>query len=504
MRDFQLPGRSPARCSTAMAATSHPIATGTALKVLAGGGNAVDAAIAAALVLGLCEPHMTGIGGDMFAIIAEPDGTLHGVNGSGRAGSRADAAALRAAGNRTMPQRGGAPVTVPGAIAGFDLMASRFGTMGFDRLLQPAIDLAFRGHPVGDRVAFDWPEHAPMLAGDPGGRQHLLVDGKAPEAGAVMRYPALGETLKRIAEGGPSTFYSGAIAEEIVSTVSQAGGFLTLDDLAKAKADLVTPIEADYRGLTVAELPPNGQGVVALIILKLLERFDLGALDPCGAQRLHLEIEAARLAYGLRDRELADPDSMHCRAEALYDATFIDRLAERIDPARRAADLDLPPLPGSDTIYLAIADGEGRLVSLIHSIYGSFGSGLVTEKSGIVLQNRGGCFSLEEGHPNVIQPGKRPMHTIIPAMALKDGVPVMAFGVMGGAYQPCGHAHVISNMVDFGMDPQAALDAPRAFWDADGRTALETSLSDACVWGLETRGHAPVRVSAPLGGGQMI
>ncbi|WP_375574187.1 gamma-glutamyltransferase [Ahrensia marina] len=295
------------------------------------------------------------------------------------------------------------------------------------------------------------------------------------------------------------------MARDIVGHIRERGGVMTVSDLANCRADAVTPIMADYRGLTIAELPPNGQGVTALITLKILERFDVKAMDANGVDRSHLELEAARAAYSLRDVYVGDPETS-VDPEHLIDEAVIDRLAAQITLDRRADEIALPEIPNSDTVYLSVADEEGRMVSLIYSIYDDFGALTATEATGIVLQNRGACFSLEEGHPNELAGGKRPMHTIIPAMALKDGVPVMAFGVMGGAYQPLGHAHVISNMIDYGMDVQAALDAPRVFWNVETKNPIiESPFGDGMIGALNARGHRETAYATrAIGGGQAI
>jgi gamma-glutamyltranspeptidase/glutathione hydrolase len=504
MRNFDLPGRSPVIAENGMVATSHPLATATALSVLRDGGNAVDAAIAASAVLSVVEPHMTGIGGDCFAILAEPDGTLHGLNGSGRAAAGAQAAWYREQGHETMPAYGAHSVTVPGAIRAWEVLAQRFGTRGFDALFCDAIRYAENGFAIHPRVARDWRNHVADLAADEGGRRHCLVDGRAPDPFTRMSSPALGKTLRRIAAGGAGAFYEGEIAAEIASVVKAAGGFLDEADLAGATADWVGTIRTDYRGHSVHEIPPNGQGITALIILNLLTELGVERLPADGAERQHMLIEAARLAYAVRDRDVADPMFMTGSVDRILSADFTRSLAQRFDPDKRNASLVLPPLPSADTVYLTVVDRDRRAVSFINSLYSGFGARVVTPVSGIALQNRGACFSLVEGHPNEIAPGKRPMHTIIPGMAMKDGKATIAFGVMGGAYQPMGHALVLSNMLDHGMDPQAAIDAPRLFWGTDGVLEAEAGIPLAVRTALEEKGHVVRNAWAPWGGGQTI
>lgn len=505
MRAFDLPGRSAVIAEHAMAATSHPLATATALAILREGGNAVDAALAASATLCVVEPHMTGIGGDCFAIVAEPDGSVHGLNGSGRAPRAADAAWYRERGDAGMPQTGVHAVTVPGAVDAWFRLAERFGTMGFDRLFADAIAHAEDGFPVHARVARDWANYRAVLAADPGGARHCLSDGQTPLAGSRFRLPALGATLRRIAAGGPAAFYEGEIAAEIVATVRDGGGFLDEADLAGVAADWVDPIAASYGGLDVLEIPPNGQGITALIMLRLMDRLGRGGADPDGLARYHLLVEAGRLAYSVRDHLVADPDTMAATPAELLSDAFIETMAARFDATRRNPDIAPPAMPKAGTIYLSVVDRDRRAVSFINSVYGGFGAKVVTPRSGIWLQNRGGCFSIEEGHPNELRGGKRPMHTIIPAMAMRHGRPAVAFGVMGGDYQPMGHAHVLSNLVDHGMDPQVALDHARLFWDEQtGVLLAEAGIAPGLRAGLERLGHAVADAPNPHGGGQVI
>ena len=503
-RRFDRPGRSPVIAENGMAATSHPLATATALAVLKEGGNAVDAAIAASATLVVVEPHMTGIGGDCFAIVAEPDGSIHGLNGSGRAPGTAEAERYRALGHRVMPEFGPLSVTVPGAIKAWETLLGRFGTFGFDRLFADAIRYAEEGFAVHARVASDWERVAPRLAADAGGRKHFLAAGEAPRHGSRFRAPGLAATLRAIAGGGAKAFYEGGIAAEMAATVRDHGGFLSEDDLAAVTADWVAPIAVNYRGHDVHEIPPNGQGITALILLNLLDRLGASGLAPDSGERWHLEIEAGRLAFSVRDHLVADPATMTSTPQQLLSKGFTERLAEGFDPARRNADVRLPDLPRADTIYLTVVDRERRAVSFINSVYDSFGSGVVTPNSAIALQNRGACFSLVEGHPNELGPRKRPMHTIIPAMTTRDGEAAIAFGVMGGDYQPMGHAHVLSNMLDHGMDPQAAIDHPRLFWGEDGVLEAESGIDAGVRAALAARGHAVRDAERPHGGGQAI
>lgn len=505
MRNFDLPGRSPVIAENGLAATSHPLATATALSVLRDGGNAVDAAIAASAVLAVVEPHMTGIGGDCFVILAEPDGSVHGLNGSGRSAAGAQSGWYREQGFSKVPSHGPHSITVPGAIKAWEALAHRFGTRGFDTLFTDAIRYAEEGFAIHPRVAWDWPRHVDDLAADEGGRRHYLVGGQAPAMLSRLKLPALGRTLRRIASEGSRAFYEGDIAAEIARTVQAKGGFLDEADLAAVTADWVGTIATQYRGHTIHEIPPSGQGVTALIILNLMTALGADRLAPGSAERQHLMIEAGRLAYAVRDRDLGDPSFMAGTVGQFLSPAFTATLAGGFDPDRRNEALSLPPLPNADTVYLTVVDRDRRAVSFINSLYSGFGARVVTPESGIALQNRGACFSLVEGHPNEIGPSKRPMHTIIPGMAMKDGRPSISFGVMGGAYQPMGHALVLSNMLDQGMDPQMAIDWPRLFWGDDEQVLeAETGISQAVRSELEARGHKVVSAAAPLGGSQII
>lgn len=504
MRDFSLPGRSPVIAENGMAATSHPLATATALAVLKDGGNAVDAAIAASATLCVVEPHMTGIGGDCFVILAEPDGSVHGLNGSGRAPAAASAAWYRDRGIRDMPQTGAHSVTVPGAVRAWETLLARFGTRGFDALFADAIRYAEEGFAVHPRVARDWARHAATLAADPGAALHCLADGRAPAAFSRYRFPALAGTLRAIAARGAAAFYEGEIAAEMAATVRAGGGFLDEADLAGASADWVAPIATTYRGHEVLEIPPNGQGITALILLNLFSELGIETLEADGVERRHLMIEAGRLAYAVRDHLIADPAAMPLPAATLASPAYARALAARFDPTRRNRAIVLPDAPKSDTIYLAVVDRERRAVSFINSLYSGFGARIVTPRSGIALQNRGACFTLEEGHPNELAPAKRPMHTIIPAMVTRGGRPSYALGVMGGDYQPMGHAHVLSNMLDRGMDPQAAVDHARLFWGEDGVLEAETGIGSGVRAGLAALGHEVRDARSPHGGAQVI
>ena len=501
-RDFQLPGRSPVIACEGIAATSHPLASRVAIETLRAGGNAADAAVAAVAVLCVVEPHMTGIGGDCFAMIHAPDRPVWGYNGSGRAGSRASLDALLAQGMRMIAPDSIHAVTVPGAIDAWAAILAAHGRFSLDRVLAPAIHYGESGFPVAARIAWDWAQAVGKLRADAGAARHLLFDGRAPAEGDVVRLPALAQSLKLIAAQGPRAFYEGPLAQDMLATVAARGSFLAAEDFARHRGEVVAPIATNYRGLDVLELPPNTQGLTALVLLNILERFDLAALDPLGTDRFHLALEASRLAYAVRDTHIADPAAMRVSPLDLLDKNFAAKLAARIDRATRVP-LPRAPSPGDDTVYLTVVDRDRMAVSLINTLYSTFGVGICTEKTGIMLTNRGACFVLDPDHPNTFGPGKRPMHTIIPALAFRDGRCELSFGVMGAHYQPMGHAQVITNMVDYGMDVQAAIDAPRAFFLGDS-AVVERGLPEATVDGLRARRHDVVRAPSPWGGAQAI
>ena len=501
-RDFQLPGRSPIIAGESMAATSHPLASLAAIDTLRAGGNAADAAVTAVAVLCVVEPHMTGIGGDCFAMVSVPGKPVWGYNGSGRAGARVSLEALMAQGIRTIASDSVHAVTVPGAIDAWAAILAAHGRFSLDRVLAPAIRYAAGGFPVASRIASDWAQMVAKLRADIGAARHYLFDGCAPKEGDIVKLPALAQSLATIAAKGPRAFYEGPIAQDMVATVAGRGSLLTGEDFAHHRGEVVTPITTNYRGLDVLELPPNSQGLTALVLLDVLERFDLAALDPLGPDRFHIALEAARLAYAVRDAHIADPASMRVSVPALLDKNFAARLAGRIDRARRVG-LPRAPSPDSDTVYLTVVDRDRMAVSLINTLFDSFGVGICTEKTGILLTNRGACFVTDLDHPNAFGASKRPMHTIIPALAFRHGRCDLTFGVMGAHYQPMGHGQFVTNVVDYGMDVQAAIDAPRAFFVGE-KTVVERGLPRASVDGLSARGHDVAIAPSPWGGAQAI
>ncbi|MCR8724969.1 gamma-glutamyltransferase family protein [Frigidibacter sp. ROC022] len=502
MRDFQLPGRSPVVAANGMVATSHGIAAEAALQILKDGGNAVDAAIAGAVLLGICEPASTGIGGDCFVLLKPPgEERILALNGSGRAPAGLDAAALRAEGLTTVPLNRPEAVTVPGAIDAFCRLSADWGRKGLADSLAPAIHYAEEGVPVGARTGWDWAGHQATLSG--AARDFYLLDGRVPVMGQTFRAPMQAEILRRVARDGRAAFYEGEVAEDMVSSLRALGGSHTLEDFAATACDWVDPIAGRYKDVELVEHPPNGQGATAILMLKILSHFDLETLDPFGAERAHLEAEATKLAYDARNRFIADPDRT-TRLEHMISDRTAARLAALIEPDRAmAAPEPLAEAVHRDTVYLTVVDRDRMAVSLIYSIYHAFGSGLASSKFGVLFQNRGAGFTLAEGHPNEAAGGKRPMHTIIPGMLKEAGRVVMPFGVMGGAYQPCGHARVVSNIIDYGLDPQEALDGPRCFADA-GTLSVERGYAPGVLKTLAGMGHRIAEAPSPIGGGQAI
>lgn len=502
MRDFHQPGRSAVFAANGLCATSHPLAAKTAIEVLERGGNAMDAAIAGAVLLGICEPQMTGIGGDCF-VLYSPAGSeeIFALNGSGRAPKAASAATLRDRGEQTVPIYSADAVTIPGAIDAFCHLSESHGKLGLDALLAPAIHYADQGVPVAPRVAFDWAESANTLQGH--GRTHYLLAGQFPKVGQIFRAPGQAEVLRRVAQHGRDAFYKGEVAEDMLATLQNLGGVHQPEDFAATACTATTPISGAYNGVDLVEHPPNGQGATAILMLNILSHFDMPSMTPFGSQRAHIEAEAAKLAYDARNRLLADADQTSRLAHMLSPETAA-KLAALIDPKKAmAAAAPLSESVHKDTIYITVVDKDGMSVSLIYSIFHGFGSGIASEKFGILLQNRGAGFTLEQGHPNELTGGNRPMHTIIPGMLRQNGKVTMPFGVMGGAYQPNGHARFVSNLVDHGMDPQTAIDAPRCFSD-NGTMNVERGYSDEVRQELRDLGHNVAIPPVPIGGAQAI
>ena len=503
MRDFQQPRRSAAVAANAMAATSHPLATLAAVDQLRAGGNAVDAAVAAIAVLAMAEPHMTGIGGDCFAIYVKNGEKPVALNGSGRAPRKANVEWYRERRMAAILPESPHAVTVPGAVDAWCRLVADHGTKDMAELLAPAIALAEDGCALTPRVASDFADSGgkPMI--DPAAAKIFAPRGRMLGLGERLRNPALAATLRRIAREGRGGFYEGPVAVDIVQRLNAAGGLHTLEDFAAHRSDYVEPIAAPYRGHDVVECPPNGQGIAALIILRVLAGYELAGERTSEADRIHLLAEATKAAYAARDALVGDPSFAPAPVEHLLSDAHIDevRAAIRLDRAG--------PVPTYDeaehkhTVYLCVVDREGNAVSFINSLFHEFGSGIMAPESGVMLHSRGSMFRTIPGHPNAIAPGKRPLHTIIPAMLMTGGQAQMPFGVMGGNYQAVGHAHLLMHMLDRGLDPQAALETPRSFW-FDGVLGLERTIPKAVAEDLAGRGHRVGYAERPFGGGQAI
>ena len=503
MRDFNVPSRSAAMAANGMVATSQPRATLAGLDVLRAGGNAMDAAIAAVAMQCVVEPESTGIGGDCFVLYSQQGAPPVALNGSGRAPAKATAEWYAERQIHDIETQTPHAVTVPGAVDAWCTLNRKFGSRPLAELLEPAAQAAEEGFIVNERVAYDWQRMEWKLR-DPVTAALFLKDGKPPAAGEVMRNPPLARTLRRIGREGRAAFYEGAVAREIVARLQALGGLHEEEDFAAQHSEWVEPIHAFYRGCEVYECPPNGQGLAALMILRQLEGFALGDESLSEADRLHLLAEATKAAYRVRDDFFADP----AQADVDVAGFLSDAWAER---ARRQIRLDAV-LPGndwhggtlqSDTVYLCTVDRDGNACSFINSLFSNFGSGIVAPESGVILQNRGSGFRTTPGHPNAIAPRKRPFHTIIPAMLVKDGRAVMPFGVMGGQYQAVGHAHFLHRVLDRGFSPQQAAEAPRSFAFRN-KLRVEQSVPEAIVGDLAGRGHDIEVAKVPLGGCQAI
>jgi len=508
MRDFHQSGRSPVYSVNGMAATSMPMASLTAIEILRAGGNAVDAAIAACAVLAVIEPQSTGLGGDCFCLYAPPSGgKVVAVNGSGRSAAGVSLEAIAAAGPCPPDDTSPHAVTIPGAVSGWQLLLDAHGTRGFDELLRPAIRCAEEGFPVHQRVAWDWSMHVEKLR--LAGNRLFLPGGRAPREGDRFVQTALARTLRAIAEHGAEAFYSGPIAADMAHALRARGGAQTEEDFAKGRkaAEFVEPISLPWRGLDIWQCPPNGPGLVTLMILGELEALREAPDGPAGVTRFHRHIEAARMAYRDRGAFLADPHRRETPLKRLLAPDYLAALARHVDDRRSLPSL---PAPGEialaesgNTVYLSVVDRDGAACSLINSTYQPFGSGILAEGAGVLLQNRGLCFAFEPGHPNSFAPATRPAHTIMPGMATRDGKAQLCFGVMGAHYQPMGQSWVLTNAYEYGMDIQQALDFPRICPHL-GKVEIERGVPLGMREKLIALGHVLTEVERPLGGGQAI
>jgi gamma-glutamyltranspeptidase/glutathione hydrolase len=488
-------------------ATSQPLASQAGLRVLQDGGNAIDAAVTAAVMIGLVEPMMSGLGGDLFVILwSAREQRLFGLNASGRAGALMTREALVRRGHQRIPVAGAESITVPGALAGWDALLRRFGTRTLADALAPTIRLADGGFPVSPVIAAEWAVFAETVRADSGGRHALLIDGtRAPAAGEWFTNPDFARTLRSVASEGPAVLYGGALGRRLSERIQALGGFLTEADFRAHQVEWVEPISVPFKGYRLWELPPNGQGIAALEMLRILEPFDLAAMGHNSAPYLHHLIEAKKLAYADLDRYVGDPTQMRARPDQLLSEVFVATRRARLDPTRASPGPEAGEVTGANTTYLTAADAEGNMISLITSLASGFGSGVVVPGTGFALQNRGVGFSLEPGRPNTVAPGRRPLHTIIPGFVTRTGPggkdePWLSYGIVGGAQQPQAHVQVLLNILLFGMDVQEALGAAR-FNHLTGRSVgLEAAISAEVVAGLEAMGHQRLDTRRILGG----
>ncbi len=487
--------------------TSHPLAAQAGLRMLWKGGNAVDAAVAAAAAMTICEPVSNGLGSDAFAILW--DGTaLHGLNASGRAPAGWTPDYFRnkyGADARTLPKRGIDSVSVPGAVAGWVALSERFGKLPFADLMEPAIEIAERGYLLPVVVQQKWAAATPELRNMPGFAQGFLPWGRAPQVGELFQFKAAARGLRAIAQSRGAAYYGGEIAQAIERFARENGGILTAQDFAAYQPEWVEPIAKNYRGYTLHEIPPNGQGIAALMAVGILNQFDLASLPVDGPDSQHLQIEAMKLAFADVYKYVAEAGSMEVTAEQMLDDAYLASRARLID-MKRAQDFGAGNLAKGGTIYLTAADENGMMVSFIQSNYMGFGSGCVEPTFGISLQNRGHAFALDAG-PNQVAPGKRPFHTIIPAFLTQGGQPVMSYGVMGANMQPQGHMQTLVRMLDYGQNPQAACDAPRWRFNAGLEINVEQQMDKATVQALADRGHRMAVINdnyQDFGAGQFI
>jgi gamma-glutamyltranspeptidase/glutathione hydrolase len=505
-------GRSAVLARNGMVATSQPLAAQAGLRILQQGGNAIDAAVATAAALAVVEPMMTGVGGDMFAIVHTAKGELAGINGSGFSPAAANIEFFRQRKLGQIPSRGPFSVSIPGAVDGWAALLEKYGTMSFAEVLAPAIDYADNGFPVSEIISSDWnsPLNEDLLADKEFARAYTL-NGKPPAHGDVFVNKGLAGTLRQIASGGRDGFYTGDVARRIVERLNQLGWPVTMDDLAFQHSDWVEPISTTYKDYRLYELPPNGQGMAALEMLNILEGEDLRALGHNSAAYLHLLVEAKRLAFADLDAWLADPERARLPVDKIISKDYAREQRKRIDRGRAAKQVESGIderveflTRNGDTVYLTVVDKDRNVVSFINSVFWQFGSGVVVPDTGIILQNRGALFSLDAEHPNRLEGRKRPFHTIIPAMVFRDGKPWLSFGVMGGDMQPQGHVQVLLNMLEFGMNVQDAGEAPRfRHFPTDG-LALESGIDTTVITELSRRGHSVVWRPGIFGGYQAI
>ena len=502
MRDFHT-GRSAALGVTGMAASSHPLATLVAIDILRGGGNACDAGIAAVAMLSVVEPAMTGIGGDCFALYSEAGGLPVALNGSGRAPGRAHVEWYAEHGIRQILSETPHAVTIPGAVDAWCVLNKTYGSWPLADLLGPAARVAEEGYGVTPRVGLDWQLYQRRLK-NPAAAKLFLPKGVAPQPGDKMHNPRLAESLRRIGRLGRDGFYAGPVMQEILSTLKSLGGLHEEEDFSDHRSDWVKPISASYRGFEVYECPPNGHGLAALMMLRILEGYPMGSTSLSEADRLHLLTEATKAAYSVRDTVICDPEHVPVDTAHFLSDEWAENSRRRIRLDQAGADAGWDGTEHKHTTCLSVVDRDGNAMSLLNSLFASFGSGIVAPESGVLLHNRGTGFQLTAGHPNAIASRKRPLHTIIPGMLCENGRAVMPFGVVGGHYQAAGHAHFLHRVLDSGMDPQQASEAPRCFPHPSGILEIERTNGEPVITELARRGHRIEIADPPLGGSQAI
>ena len=502
-----------------MAATSHPLSTQVALDVLKAGGNAIDAAIAANAMEGVVEPHVNGIGGDLYAIVWDAKTKkLYGINGSGRSPKSLTLAEFKKRGLTHIPSTGPLPISVPGCVDAWFELNKKFGTMPMSQVLEKAVSYARNGFPVHGELASALARVPANYGKFPNVAQHYYPSGKVPAEGDVFKNPNLANTLERIGKEGRDVFYKGDMARTMDAFMKKNGGFLSYEDLATHTSTWIDPVSVNYRGYDVWELPPNGQGIAALQMLNILEGYDFSKIKLGSAEHVHLFTEAKKLVFEDRAKYYADMDFAKVPVKSLISEEYAAERRKLINPARASRHFDAgnPALKDGDTIYMTVADKDGNMVSLIQSNYRGFGSGMMPDGLGFMFQDRGELYSLKEGENNTYAPGKRPFHTIIPAFMTKDGEPIMSFGVMGGGYQPMGHVQIVMNVVDFGMNVQEAGDFPRINHEGSseptgelmeatgGMITLESGYSYEVIRELLQKGHQVGYSAGVYGGYQCI
>ena len=503
LRNFQKPGRSLVLSNNGMVASSHSLSSSIGVEILKKGGNAVDAAMAMAFVLPLCEPQSTGYFGDLFCIISQPnDEKFIGLNGSGKSPNHANSEILKSNGFKKIPETNISSITLPGAMKAFESLHNNFCKLDLYEICKPAITYAEQGVPVSPRVAFDWNYSIGNLKGV--AKEFYTKNGASYKIGDLFKAPQQAKVLREFAKNGAKGFYEGEVANDLISSLNKLGGVHTLNDLKNVSFEYVDPITINFDKHALVELPPNGQGVTAFLIKKMLDRLNISNFDPSSAERVHLEAEVVKIAYIIRNKYIGDPNFYDFELKHFFSDEFIEKYLNQIDLNKANNEINTKwENHHRDTVYLTVIDKNRQMVSLIFSIFNSFGSGYASEKFGLLFHNRGAGFTLESGHPNELVGNKRPLHTIIPAFLKKDDEFIMPFGVMGGQYQANGHARLVSNVIDFGMDIQTAIDFPRSFPE-NGYLKLEEGYTDKIAKDLEKMGHKILRPDQPIGGAQAI